>query len=132
MDKLYVSEDGLVKLKEELAKCKARRIEVAAIIEHARGFALLGEHDRALEAGKAAIGLANNDEGRAEAHAALALADRTGNCARFLFIISFTASQAAAAPQDIRLGCGGPGGSWFQMVGRAARRVRSESCMISP
>jgi len=35
----------------------------------------------------------------------------------FLSIISFTSNQADAAPQYIRLGCGGPGGSWFQMVG---------------
>lgn len=44
MDKLYVSREGLEKLKEELAACKARRIEVAAIIEHARGFGDLREN----------------------------------------------------------------------------------------
>ena len=35
----------------------------------------------------------------------------------FLFVISFTASLASAKDQYIRLGCGGPGGSWFKMVG---------------
>ena len=35
----------------------------------------------------------------------------------FLFIITFTANPASAADQYIRLGCGGPGGSWFKMVG---------------
>ena len=35
----------------------------------------------------------------------------------FLFVISFTASLASAQDQYIRLGCGGPGGSWFKMVG---------------
>jgi hypothetical protein len=35
----------------------------------------------------------------------------------FLFIIAFTASLASAKDQYIRLGCGGPGGSWFKMVG---------------
>ncbi|MBM3289378.1 MAG: transcription elongation factor GreA [Candidatus Hydrogenedentes bacterium] len=44
MDKLYVSREGLDKLKDELAACKARRMEVAAIIEHARGFGDLREN----------------------------------------------------------------------------------------
>jgi TRAP transporter TAXI family solute receptor len=35
----------------------------------------------------------------------------------FLFVIAFTASLASAKTQYIRLGCGGPGGSWFKMVG---------------
>ena len=34
-----------------------------------------------------------------------------------LFVIAFTASLASAKTQYIRLGCGGPGGSWFKMVG---------------
>ena len=44
MDKMYVSGDGLAKMKEELAARKARRMEVAAIIEHARGFGDLREN----------------------------------------------------------------------------------------
>ncbi len=44
MDKLYVSEDGLAKMKAELASCKSRRMEVAAIIEHAREFGDLREN----------------------------------------------------------------------------------------
>ena len=44
MEKLYISRDGLTKLKQELAACKARRMEVAAIIEHARGFGDLREN----------------------------------------------------------------------------------------
>ena len=44
MDKLYVSREGLEKLKEELASCKSRRMEVAAIIEHARSFGDLREN----------------------------------------------------------------------------------------
>ncbi|NUM54920.1 MAG: transcription elongation factor GreA [Candidatus Hydrogenedentes bacterium] len=44
MDKLYVSREGLEKLKDELAACKSRRMEVAAIIEHARGFGDLREN----------------------------------------------------------------------------------------
>jgi len=44
MDKLYVSEDGLTKLKDDLAGCKARRMEVAAIIERAREFGDLREN----------------------------------------------------------------------------------------
>lgn len=44
VDKLYVSRDGLAKLQEELANCKARRVEVAAIIEHARGLGDLREN----------------------------------------------------------------------------------------
>lgn len=44
MDKLYISRDGLSKLKADLAGCKARRMEVAAIIEHARGFGDLREN----------------------------------------------------------------------------------------
>jgi len=44
MEKLYVSEDGLAKLKNELAACKSRRMEVAAIIEHAREFGDLREN----------------------------------------------------------------------------------------
>lgn len=34
-----------------------------------------------------------------------------------LLIVSFSSSEVAARDQFIRLGCGGPGGSWFQMVG---------------
>ena len=34
-----------------------------------------------------------------------------------MFVCSFTLTDAAAKDQYIRLGCGGPGGSWFQMVG---------------
>jgi transcription elongation factor GreA len=44
VDKLYVSREGLTKLRDDLAKCKARRMEVAAIIEHARGFGDLREN----------------------------------------------------------------------------------------
>lgn len=44
MDTLYVSAEGLAKMKEELAACKSRRVEVAAIIEHARGFGDLREN----------------------------------------------------------------------------------------
>lgn len=44
MDKLYVSEDGLAKLKDELAGCKARRMQVAAVIERAREFGDLREN----------------------------------------------------------------------------------------
>ena len=35
----------------------------------------------------------------------------------FLFVVVFTANLASAKDQYIRLGCGGPGGSWFKMVG---------------
>ena len=35
----------------------------------------------------------------------------------FLLVISFTEGLASAKTQYIRLGCGGPGGSWFKMVG---------------
>lgn len=35
----------------------------------------------------------------------------------FMLVFSFTLTNAAAKDQFIRLGCGGPGGSWFQMVG---------------
>ena len=34
-----------------------------------------------------------------------------------LFLCSFSVGIAAAKTKYIRLGCGGPGGSWFQMVG---------------
>lgn len=44
VDKLYVSREGLAKLKDDLAASKARRMEVAAIIEHARGFGDLREN----------------------------------------------------------------------------------------
>lgn len=44
VDKLYVTSEGLAKLRDELAACKARRMEVAAIIEHARGFGDLREN----------------------------------------------------------------------------------------
>ncbi len=44
VDNLYVTREGLDKLQEELASCKSRRMEVAAIIEHARGFGDLREN----------------------------------------------------------------------------------------
>lgn len=44
VEKLYVSREGLNKLQDELAACKARRMEVAAIIEHARSFGDLREN----------------------------------------------------------------------------------------
>lgn len=44
MDTLYVSREGLEKMKEEHTKCRSRRIEVAAIIEHARSFGDLREN----------------------------------------------------------------------------------------
>ena len=44
MDKLYVSEEGFAKLKDELAACKARRMVVAGIIERAREFGDLREN----------------------------------------------------------------------------------------
>jgi transcription elongation factor GreA len=44
MDMHYVTEVGLAKLKEELAACKARRMEVAGIIERAREFGDLREN----------------------------------------------------------------------------------------
>ena len=44
MQKHYVSEAGLAKMKEDLARCRSRRMEVAAIIEHARGFGDLREN----------------------------------------------------------------------------------------
>ncbi len=44
MEKLYISEDGLAKLKNELASCMARRMEVASIIERAREFGDLREN----------------------------------------------------------------------------------------
>ncbi len=44
MEKLYVSREGLEKMKEDLTACKSRRIEVAHIIEHARSFGDLREN----------------------------------------------------------------------------------------
>ncbi len=44
MDTLYVSREGLEKMKEEHTRCRTRRIEVAAIIEHARSFGDLREN----------------------------------------------------------------------------------------
>jgi len=44
MDTLYVSREGLEKLKEEHTRCRSRRIEVAGIIEHARSFGDLREN----------------------------------------------------------------------------------------
>ncbi|MFA6240010.1 MAG: transcription elongation factor GreA [Candidatus Hydrogenedentales bacterium] len=44
MDTLYVSREGLEKMKEEHTRCRTRRIEVAGIIEHARSFGDLREN----------------------------------------------------------------------------------------
>lgn len=44
MEKLYVSQEGLEKLKNELAQCKERTRVVAAAIEHARGHGDLREN----------------------------------------------------------------------------------------
>jgi len=44
MDRLYVSRDGLDKLKAELEACNGRRMKVAAVIEQARGYGDLSEN----------------------------------------------------------------------------------------
>ena len=44
MDRVHVSQEGLDKLKAQLARCKERRLKVAAIIEQARGFGDLTEN----------------------------------------------------------------------------------------
>ena len=44
MDKIYVSREGLEKMKADLAECKERRIKVAAVIEQAREFGDLREN----------------------------------------------------------------------------------------
>jgi transcription elongation factor GreA len=44
MEKLYVSHEGLEKLKAELAQCKERTLVVAAAIEHARSLGDLREN----------------------------------------------------------------------------------------
>jgi len=44
VDNLYVSREGLTKLQEDLKACKARRMEVAATIETARGLGDLKEN----------------------------------------------------------------------------------------
>ena len=44
MEKVYVTRDGLEKLKAELAEYYRRRIKVAETIEHARGFGDLTEN----------------------------------------------------------------------------------------
>ncbi len=44
MERLYVSEEGLEKLKNELQECKERTTVVAQAIEHARGFGDLREN----------------------------------------------------------------------------------------
>jgi len=44
VDKVYVSQAGLDKLEADLAQCKERRLQVAAVIEQARGFGDLSEN----------------------------------------------------------------------------------------
>lgn len=44
MDKIYVSREGLDKMKADLAECKERRMKVAAVIEQAREFGDLREN----------------------------------------------------------------------------------------
>lgn len=44
MEKVYVTREGLEKLKTELAACNARRMRVAATIEQARGYGDLSEN----------------------------------------------------------------------------------------
>ena len=44
MDKLYVSREGLEKLKADLEACNAHRMKVAAVIEQARGYGDLSEN----------------------------------------------------------------------------------------
>lgn len=44
MDVLHVTEEGLEKLKQELAECKARSSKIAAEIEHARSYGDLREN----------------------------------------------------------------------------------------
>lgn len=44
MEKLYVSREGLEKLKATLDECNGRRMKVAAVIEQARGYGDLSEN----------------------------------------------------------------------------------------
>ncbi len=44
MEKVYVTREGLEKLKTDLATCNARRMKVAATIEQARGYGDLREN----------------------------------------------------------------------------------------
>jgi len=44
VDKLYVTGEGLERLKAELANCNERRLKVAAVIEQARGYGDLSEN----------------------------------------------------------------------------------------
>jgi len=44
MEKLYVTREGLEKLKEDLARCNQRRMKVAKVIEQARGYGDLAEN----------------------------------------------------------------------------------------
>ena len=44
MDKLYVSSEGLERLKADLAECNERRLKVANVIEQARGYGDLTEN----------------------------------------------------------------------------------------
>ena len=44
MDKLYVSSEGLDKLKSDLAYCYENRMKIAAVIEQARGYGDLSEN----------------------------------------------------------------------------------------
>ncbi|HOZ45874.1 MAG TPA: transcription elongation factor GreA [Candidatus Hydrogenedentes bacterium] len=44
MTKLYVSKEGLEKLKADLEYCNAKRMRVAAVIEQARGYGDLSEN----------------------------------------------------------------------------------------
>ena len=44
MDRLYVTAEGLAKLKADHAECQARRMTVAAAIELARGYGDLSEN----------------------------------------------------------------------------------------
>ena len=44
MDKLYVSGEGLERLKADLAECNQRRMKVANVIEQARGYGDLSEN----------------------------------------------------------------------------------------
>ncbi len=44
MEKIYVSREGLEKMKADLAECKERRLKVAEVIEQARAFGDLREN----------------------------------------------------------------------------------------
>lgn len=44
MEKIYVSREGLEKMKADLAECKEQRIRIAAVIEQARAFGDLREN----------------------------------------------------------------------------------------